>query len=90
MTIGTKLAGLVPENFGDVCDLLEFATQKADEGGRDGLEIGMLRNARSGLSVVWQILAVERRLDKEAERAEGAAEAHRDVRWALEIDEHEP
>jgi hypothetical protein len=31
----------------------------------------MLRNARSGLSVVRQILAVERRLDKEAERAEG-------------------
>jgi hypothetical protein len=75
---------LIPEHFYDVCNLLKFATQMADEGGHDDLEIGMLKNVRSGLSEVWQTFAVERRLEKEAERAEGAAEAHRNLRSMVE------
>ncbi len=74
--IETKLATLVPQSFSDACCLLEFATDMAEEGGRDDLEIAMLRNAREGLFVA-------RRKDMEAEHAKAFDEAHDDILWTF-------
>ncbi len=51
--IEDKLVGLIPEDFGSICDLLEFATVVVDKGGMcEKGEVAMLKNVREGLSIV--------------------------------------
>jgi hypothetical protein len=46
-----RLATLVPDSLSDACCLLDFAIDRAKQGGRMvmGAEINMLRNVRKGL-----------------------------------------
>jgi hypothetical protein len=54
--IESLLAQVVPESFLDACCLLEFATERAEQGGcmADGSEIDMLKNVAAGLRVEWR------------------------------------
>lgn len=75
--IENKLARLFPESQADARCLMDFAIDMVEEGGRDGLEIAMLRNVQEGLSQAW-------RKDMDAERVRGIAEARRDVAWTFD------
>jgi hypothetical protein len=47
--IEDKLVKLTPEDFGSICDLLEFATEVVDEGRTcDKGEVAMLKNVSEG------------------------------------------
>jgi hypothetical protein len=78
--IEERLADLVPDDFYDVCCLLEFATDMVANHVPKQWDIARLRNVRTGLSRAW-------RNDMEAERAKGIAEARRSVTWAFEAND---
>jgi hypothetical protein len=56
MNIEGALAQAVPKSFLDACCLLEFATERAEQGGcmADHAEIAMLKNVVAGLRVAWR------------------------------------
>ncbi len=72
--IEDKLAELVPENFNDCRDLLEFASDlEKRECVRDGFLLDVLENVQEGLRLAWEN-------DMNAARADSAAERERKVR----------
>jgi hypothetical protein len=82
--IERELATLIPETFEEICKLLDFAIDMAEQGGCDDLEIAMLRNVREGLATAWCS-------DMKAERKKAVEEAEnkmrREVRWVIETKE---
>ena len=76
--IERELATLIPETFEEVCCLLKFATDMAEQGGCmvEHAEIDMLRNVREGLSPAW-------RDGMKAAREEGVDEGHKDMLWTI-------
>jgi len=54
--IEDKLAELTPENFWDVCHLLDFVTKQVSQSlaPDNSDEMRMLKNVRTGLSLAWR------------------------------------
>jgi hypothetical protein len=75
--IESLLATLVPQTFYEACELLGFATQMIEEGGRWGLEISMLRNVKKALPTVW-------RNEMDVERQKAREEATIEARYSVE------
>jgi hypothetical protein len=77
--IEDRLAVVVPESFTDVYRLLDFATEIAEQaGGRDNLEIKMLKNVRNALPDIL-------RGEIDVAHTTAFAAARHDVDWAFEV-----
>jgi hypothetical protein len=61
MDIEGLLAQVVPKSFLDACCLLEFATDRANQGGcmAARAEIAMLKNVAAGLRLAWKVIDAE-------------------------------